>query len=205
MTLATLPDFFQTLQGSWNELHLFSKIFYTVGGIALCIVFIQSVLTLVGIGDADADVPADADLSGVDAVHDAGLGLISVRTLTAFFMGFGLGAGAIFDKTESFVTALAGGFAIGFVLMFLIFKIMKMFYSLRAAGNIEPKNAVGSTGTVYVAIPPNNAAGGQVEVTVSGRVMTFYAVSKSSEKIPAGTLVKIVEVLPSNLMVVEKK
>jgi len=203
MILATLPDFFQTLSDNWNALHLFSKIFYAVGGIALCIVFIQGVLTLVGIGDVDADVPADT--MSVDAVHDAGIGLISVRSLTAFFMGFGLGAGAIFDKTQSFATALAGGFVVGLVLMFIIFKIMKMFYGLRASGNIDPQSAVGSTGTVYVAIPPNNATGGQVEITVSGRLMTFQAVSKSAEKIPAGTLVKVNEVLPSNIMVVEKK
>jgi len=91
------------------------------------------------------------------------------------------------------------------VLMFIIFKIMKIFYGLRASGNIDPQSAVGSTGTVYVAIPPNNATGGQVEITVSGRLMTFQAVSKSAEKIPAGTLVKINEVLPANIMVVEKK
>lgn len=201
MNFASLFPFIDRITDAWNATPLFSQIFYAVGGIALCVVFVQAIITLVGFGDIDADTPD----GGADVPHDAGLGLISVRTLTGFFMGFGLCAGAVFDATRSFPAAVGAGFCAGAVLTFIIFKIMKMLYGLSNVGNVDPKSATGAKATVYVAIPPNNAEGGQVEVTVSGRVMTFRAISKSSEKIPSGTLVEIVEVLPSNVMVVEKK
>lgn len=199
-------SFVEIVSAWWNALGIDAQIFFAVGGIALAVVLIQALLTLIGTGefggDADADVPA-GDLSS-DAPHDPGLGLISVRTLTAFFMGFGLTGGVILEAGQSLFYAICGGAFVGFLFLLIIWKIMQMLYGLRASGNIDPASAKGKTGTVYVAIPPNGAAGGQVETLVSGRVMTFPAITKSAEKIPAGTLVRVIETLPQNILVVEK-
>lgn len=187
----------------WNALNWDIQIFYAVGGIALVIVLIQAILTLIGVGGADADLP-DEIVTDADAPHDVGLGLISVRTLTAFFMGFGLTGGTMLENGHAFPWAIGAAALVGFAFMVVIFWIMKMLYGLRAAGNVNPASAQGVTGTVYVAIPPNRVAGGQVELLVSGRLMTLSAITASPEKIPAGTLVRVVEVLPSNILLVEK-
>lgn len=187
----------------WSALDWDVQLFYAVGGIALLVVIIQALLTLIGIGDIDADLPEemapDADIS-----HDAGLGLISVRTLTAFFMGFGLTGGVMLENAHAFSWAIGIAALVGFVFMVIIFWIMKMLYGLRASGNINPASAKGMTGTVYVAIPSDRLSGGQVELLVSGRLMTLPAITAAAEKIPAGTLVRVVEVLPSNVLLVER-
>ncbi len=185
----------------WNALNWDIQIFYAVGGIAFLIVIIQALLTLIGLGDG-ADLPDDIAPDG-DVSHDLGLGLISVRTLTAFFMGFGLTGGLMLENGHTFPWALGAAALVGFAFMLVIFWIMKMLYGLRASGNIQPASAKGSTGTVYVALPPNRVAGGQVELLVSGRLMTLPAITSSADKIPAGTLVRVLEVLPSNILLVE--
>lgn len=193
----------ESLSAWWNVLNWDIQIFYAVGGIAFVVVVIQALLSLIGGADADADLPGDITTDG-DLSHDAGLGLISVRTLTAFFMGFGLTGGTILENGYAFPWAIAGAVLVGFAFMLIIFWVMKLLYSLRASGNIRPDSALGATGTVYVAVPPNRVAGGQVEVLVSGRLMTLPAVTTDTEKIPAGTLVRVAEVLPSNILLVER-
>ena len=191
----------ESLSAWWNVLNGDIQIFYAVGGIAFVVVVIQALLSL--IGGTDADLPGDIATDG-DISHDAGLGLISVRTLTAFFMGFGLTGGTILENGYAFPWAIAGAVLVGFAFMLIIFWVMKLLYSLRATGNIRPDSALGATGTVYVAVPPNRVAGGQVEVLVSGRLMTLPAVTTDTGKIPAGTLVRVAEVLPSNILLVER-
>ncbi len=193
----------ESLSAWWNVLNWDIQIFYAVGGIAFVVVVIQALLTLLGTGGTDVDVPGEFAPEG-DISHDAGLGLISVRTLTAFFMGFGLTGGTILENGYAFPWAIAGALLVGFAFMFIIFWVMKLLYSLRASGNIRPDSALGATGTVYVAVPPNRVAGGQVEVLVSGRLMTLAAVTADAEKIPAGALVRVTEVLPSNILLVER-
>ncbi|MGF0069435.1 hypothetical protein [Candidatus Spyradosoma sp. SGI.093] len=203
MNASLFSSFSESVGAWWNALGWDAQIFYAVGGIALAVVLIQAALTLVGIGDVGTETPGDL-APDADAPHDAGLGLISVRTLTAFFLGFGLTGGLLLDAGTAFPWALAGAAAVGVAFMLIIFWIMKMLYGLRSSGNADIASAKGATGTVYVAIAPRRAAGGQVEVLVSGRVMTLPALSSSAEKIPAGTLVRVVEVLPPNILVVEK-
>lgn len=200
-------SFFASLADSipawWNALSLNVQIFYGVGGIAFFIVILQALMTLFAIGDVGGEIPEEITPDGAFS-QDAGLGLISVRTLTAFFMGFGLTGAILLENGYAFPWAIVGAILVGSGFMALIFWIMKMLFGLRASGNINPANSKGETGTVYVALPPNRLAGGQVELRVSGRIMTFPAITASSEKLPAGTLVRVLEVLPSNILLVEK-
>lgn len=192
----------ESIPAWWEALNWNVQIFYGVGGIALVIIIVQAIMTLIGIGDIGGDLPDDIVPDG-EISHDIGLGLISVRTLTAFFMGFGLTGGLLLENGHAFPWAIGGAALVGVVFMMLIFWIMKMLYGLRASGNVNPASAKGTTGTVYVALPPNRLAGGQVELLVGGRLMTFSAITASADKIPAGTLVRVVDVLPSNILLVE--
>lgn len=193
----------ESVNAWWSALGWDAQIFYAVGGIALVIVLIQAALTLIGIGDVGVETPDDL-APDADMPHDVGLGLISVRTLTAFFLGFGLTGGLLLEAGTAFPWALAGAAAVGIIFLLIIFRIMKLLYGLRSSGNADFASAKGSTGTVYVAVAPNRVAGGQVEVLVSGRVMTLPALTAGAEKIPAGTLVRIVELVPPNILLVEK-
>lgn len=193
----------ESVSAWWNALGWDSQIFYAVGGIALAIVLIQATLTLIGIGDIGIETPGDL-APDADVPHDVGLGLISVRTLTAFFLGFGLTGGLLLESGTAFPWALTGAAAVGAVFLLIIFWIMKLLCGLRASGNADLTSAKGATGTVYVAVAPNRVAGGQVEVLVSGRVMTLPVLTAGAEKIPAGTLVRVIDLVPPNILLVEK-
>lgn len=176
----------------WQSLEISAQIFYVLGGAALVVVVVQALLTLFG-GDSAPD----------DAFEDGGVGLISVRTTTAFFMGFGLCGGQLLEAGTPLLWTLCGSVGTGVVFLLLIFAVMKMLHKMRSSGNIRLESAKNSTGTVYVGIPAGGKSGGQIEVMISGRVMTFPAVTKSEKNLPAGTLVRIVEILPNNHFVVE--
>lgn len=181
----------------WNALGFAAQVFYAIGGIALIIVVVQALLTLLG-GDVDADAGAAGDFP-----HGGDAGLISVRTTTAFFMGFGLCGGVLLEAGKPLWQALGGGFITGLIFLFVIFALMKMLFNLRSRGNIRLESAKNSTGTVYVGIPADGASGGQIEVMISGRLMTFPAITRCGKNLPAGTLVRIADVLPNNIFIVE--
>ena len=67
----------------WHGLLLEKQIFYGIGIFSLGLLICQILLSLIGL-DHHSDVGVGA---AVD--HDSGLGLFSLRTITAFFAGFG--------------------------------------------------------------------------------------------------------------------
>ncbi|MBA3650077.1 MAG: hypothetical protein H0W66_01010 [Chthoniobacterales bacterium] len=64
----------------WSSLLLERQIFYAMGLASISILQIQIVLTFIGI-----DTHHDAELAHGE--HESGLGFLSVRTITAFFVG----------------------------------------------------------------------------------------------------------------------
>ena len=66
----------------WNSLLIERQIFYAIGLFSLAVLLLQILLTLVGVGHHDADFSGHGE-------HDTGMGLLTVRTVTAFFVGFG--------------------------------------------------------------------------------------------------------------------
>ena len=64
----------------WNSLLVEKQIFYAIGLFSLGVLVLQILLTLVGVGHHDADFSGHGD-------HDSGMGLLTVRTVTAFFVG----------------------------------------------------------------------------------------------------------------------
>jgi hypothetical protein len=207
--------------GWWVSLMLAEKFYYVVAIISTLVFVVQLVLNLIGIGVGDADVDVSSAHDALDAtsahdamdassVHDAGhghstgLGVISVKTVMAFLVGFGW-TGAI---------CLGGGMRLGFaiplsiivgaVLMLLVFWMLKVFYDLAEAGNVDTKNAVGKTATVYVSIPPAGQGRGQVQVTVQGRLREMNAVAQDEEALKPGTHVRVVKLLDAETVLVKK-
>src|SRR5260370_461856 len=95
----------------WTSLVVEKQIFYAIGMGAISILIIQIFLTIIGIGGHH-----DANLSG-HGDHDSGLSLLSIRTITAFFVGFGWGGVIILNHGYSLVVAVIGGFGTGVVFL----------------------------------------------------------------------------------------
>jgi len=189
----------------WNALAGDLQVFYGIGLLASLLLIIQLIMTVLGAdGGADFDAADGVDsFDGVDGDHGDGLGLISTRTIVAFLTGFGW-TGAIARGLElNLMVSVLIALVVGFILMLLVFWLMKGLYSLRQSGSLDYHNAIGEVGTVYVGIPPKGEGSGQIQVTVQGRLATVAALSEAPEKIPSGSQVKVVKLLAGNMLQVE--
>lgn len=201
----------------WSALPGIEQFFYIVAFAASLVMLIQLLLSLVGLAHgADADFGGDA--GGVDAhvdfgtggegdqlvAHDAGIGILSVRTIVAFFVGFGWGGIAVYDATKQAAVSLLVAAVIGFAFMMIAFWLMNSIFKLRETGNIDYANAIGCSATVYVSVPAKREGSGQVQVVVQGRLREVAAVTDEEERLAPGTRVLITKQIDPSTFVVRK-
>lgn len=176
----------------WGTLGTSLRVFYGIALGASVLLALQLLALLFGL-DHDGDV----------GDHDSGLGILSVRSLTAFFTGFGWGGVVAikqgFGLTASIVVALATGGA----LMAAVVAMMRGFASLRHSGTLDYANAIGNVGSVYVAVPGAMAGPGQIEVLVQGRTAFVQAFTRSPERLLPRARVRVIETLDQQTVVVE--
>jgi hypothetical protein len=180
----------------WSSISLESEIFYAIGIVALAVLLMQIFLTLIGI-----DAHHDADLSG--GVHDSGLGLLSVRTITAFFVGFGWGGVIILNHGHSLPMAVLGGFGTGFVFLLTTAFLIRNLLRLQSSGNLNYRNAIGVVGTVYSTIPGAERGGGQLELMIQGRLTMAEAYTKAAHDLKPNSKARVVDLIGESTLLVE--
>jgi hypothetical protein len=175
--------------------------------------------------DVDAEVDADVDVSGHFDVHgdvhggfDAGghadtghvladssaiFRMVSIMSITAFFMMFGLVGLALRKETGSGeALAIIGALAAGVGSFWLIAKLIALLRRLQSSGNVHLANAIGQEGAIYLTIPAGGV--GKVEAVVQERMKYVDATARDGRAIPTGERVAIVGVGPDNTLVVER-
>ncbi|MEW6236207.1 MAG: hypothetical protein AB1656_12550 [Candidatus Omnitrophota bacterium] len=192
----------------WNSLQAELQFFYAIGILSTLILLLQTILMLIGAdahGAADATSFHDAvNLSpdaGVD--HPTGYGVLSVRTVVAFFTGFGWTGVIGLKHGYSLERSLLIATFVGVCFMLAVFYVMKALYGLRESGNINYRNAIGIIGSVYSPIPPNMSGPGQIEIMVQGRVRFVPAFTTAPEKLKGNVRVKVVDVIDPATVLVE--
>jgi hypothetical protein len=155
-------------------------VFYVIAVLSTFVLVIQLLLMVLGFDDMDGDLEIDD-----------GANVVSLRSLTGFFGGFGWTGVIMLENGASLAAAIGVGFGVGLILMFSIVFLMRFVYSLRESGTIDFNNAIGQVGTVHVSVPPGESGSGQVRVLVQGRFKVVSAQTKSAEPIPAGRKVKV--------------
>jgi len=181
----------------WSSLLLEKQIFYAIGIVAISILLIQILLTILGF-----DAHHDADLTG-HGDHDSGLGLLSIRTITAFFVGFGWGGVIILNHGHSLLAAVLGGFATGVVFLLTTAFLIRNLLRLQSSGNLDYRNALGVVGTVYSTIPGGESGGGQLELVLQGRLMMAEAYSKAAHDLKPGSKARVVDLIGQSTLLVE--
>jgi membrane protein implicated in regulation of membrane protease activity len=179
----------------WVRLTAAQQLFYGIGILAGLATLVMAGLALIGLDHHDVpDVSVD---------HGGGTSLFSTKPLTGFFLGFGWGGGIALDLGVSVPVATLIGLGAGGILMVLLAWVIRAIYSMRSDGTRQLSNAVGAVGTVYISLPPSRATGGQIQVTVSGRLETLGALSVASRAIPSGEKVKVISIVDPNTVLVE--
>lgn len=179
----------------WARLTSAQQFFYGIGIVAGAVTLVMGLFALVGLGHHDVDV-AHGD-------HLDGSSLLSTKPMTGFFLGFGWAGGIALETGLSLAVATLVAFACGLVLMVAIAWLIRTIYSLRSDGTRQINNAIGAVGTVYVTLPASRAGGGQINVTVGGRLETLAALNASLRPLPSGEKVKVVGVVDTNTVIVE--
>lgn len=151
---------------------------------------------------ADHDFADDGAPLHDGAHHIGGLRLFTLRGFIAMFAVGGwlgvalpdLGAGAVVTA----IVALTGGLAA------LVLTALVIWWSLRmqSSGNLNVKNAIAHTATVYIPIPPARSGTGKVTMTLQERFVELDALTDSPSAIPTGTLVQVVRVTDQGVLVV---
>jgi membrane protein implicated in regulation of membrane protease activity len=144
-------------------------------------------------------------MDGVDSQHadpDIGFKFLSSHGLAAFLMMFGLIGLALYRQNQAgVIISLSGAVAAGLGAVWVIGKMFEMAYAMQSSGTLKTADAVGCSGTVYIAIPKGGK--GRVTINFRERLREFDAIDKNQEAIQSGTPIRVVNV-NANLLIVEK-
>ena len=171
-----------------------TQLFWDLGIIGLVLILLQGVLVLVLGHHGDMDGDGHGFLWS---------NYLSLKTIAAFLLGIGFGGAAFAENGFSVLIAIAGGIGIGLVLAVFFFALMRGFYKMRSDGTAQLWEAIGQRAKVYMRIPGEDAAPGEIQVAFGGRLMNIPAFTRGPE-LPTGTDVLVISVHGDNALEVEK-
>jgi membrane protein implicated in regulation of membrane protease activity len=158
-------------------------------------------------GDFDLDADGDGDFDdggGHDASHaDDGLRVFTVRGIVAFLAIGGWTGVALLRAGE--VAALVGAVVAGAAALLFAAFLLKWALKLQSSGNLDIRNAVDRTATVYIPIPPRRADSGRVTMLLQGRFAELDAVTDSDTPLKTGESVQVVGVLGESCLIVVRE
>jgi membrane protein implicated in regulation of membrane protease activity len=180
-----------------------STVFLYCAVIGGTILVLQFVLLAFGAG-GDTDTGLDHGSGhGTDVGHDqsAFLKLFSLQAISTFLTFFGLTGLGTAHLEWSPVAVAAAAVIAGAAALLLVARLMRALSALQSHGNVDLKNAVGHTGSVYLRIPPAGAGHGRVLMQVQGRTVECRAISRADE-IPTGSTVRVLAHTDGDVLVV---
>jgi hypothetical protein len=169
--------------------------FLVIALVASGFLAIQMLMLIFGV-DMDFDADVDVDAGDID-------GFLSIRSLTAFFGGFGWAGLAALQAGWSGGAAIVTGLAVGIGFFFLTGLLFIQIRRLETTGNTDLNRIVGEPGTVYLTIPSHRSGSGKVEVVVGGTLSTIDAMTQGESDIPAKARVRVVATIDANTLLVE--
>ena len=150
----------------------------------------------------DHDIYLDADHTDTPFDTDFSFKLLSMQGLTAFFMMFGLVGLALLKADLAIVITILGGIVAGLLAVLVISLLFHQTKRLQSDGTINIQNAIGQSGSVYLAIPAKGS--GQVRVPVQGALKIFDAVSKDKKPIKTGDNIEVTDIVDNKTLIVKK-
>lgn len=168
------------------------------GGVVLMIQFAMLIF-----GGDDGSSAGDAtgfDLGGDDnGVTDASgfwfFEMISLRTISAAAMFFGLVGGAAYKTGASAGVSIALACLAGYGAMYSVYWAFKQIFRLETQGNEDIYNTIGKTAEVYVPIAEQNRRAGKVHLVMQGRTVEYQAFTDSDHPLTAGAKVLVMDVV----------
>ncbi|MEE1083004.1 MAG: NfeD family protein [Paludibacteraceae bacterium] len=184
----------------FNNLEPGIKVYWAIALVTSTIFVIQTILSLIGLGDFDMDI----DLDGGDALDSSGFSdMLSIKNAINFLLGFSWAGVCFYDSIPNSIILGIVAFLCGLAFVAMFIYLFKKMMKLESNGAFDINTAEGKTCNVYLRIPANRTGTGKVQISFSGSVQELDAVT-DGEMIPTGTKVVVMEVLNNNTLHVEK-
>lgn len=175
------------------------KTFWFIAIPASIIFIIQTIMTFMGADATDGtDADFDSNLDGTDAPFQ----LFSLRNLINFLLGFSWTGISFYNSISSPGLLIGLAFVVGVAFVLLFFAIIKQVQKLAEDNSFKLSNTINKSAEVYLTIPANKSGKGKIMISVNGAFHELEAMTEH-DKIPTGTVVKIVKIENGNILIVE--
>ena len=181
----------------WEAFSTTEQVFWLIGGSGTVLLLLQTLLGFVG-ADADADISMD-----IDTEISAEFGMVSFKSLVAFFTFFGWMGVVGMGRGWSLPIVILAAIGAGMVAMFLVAYMLFQFQKLESSGTMKIEEALLVEGEVYLAIPAAAGGMGQVSLELSGNIRELDAMTTGAN-IPTGARIRVVDILEENVLLVEE-
>lgn len=159
---------------------------------------LQTIMTFVGLSGGETDVDSDGGDGG-----DMPFEIFTLRNLINFLLGFSWTGISFYDSISNKTTLIIVSVLVGLLFVALFFFLIKQILKLSEDNSFKIENALNKTAEVYITIPESKTGKGKVQISINGAFHELDAITKSSEKIPSSSAVKVVAI-EDNLLIVEK-
>ena len=174
------------------------QVFWGAAVISTIIMLLQTILSLVGMGDTDLETGVDGGLD--DA---SGADLFTVKNIVNFFVGFGWGGVSFRDFIENDILLVLVAVVTGVAFVAIFVFIFKQMMKLESNSAVGAEACVGQTDDVYLRIPAKRSGKGKIQISINGSVREFDAITDSEEPIPTGAVVVVVELVGKSTLLVK--
>lgn len=196
-----------SIQTWWADMSFMEHIFWGISIVFSVLFFFQFVLSLFGLDfDTDADIEiggGDVDVDGGGFSVDADFALFSVRSIIAFFTFFGWTGTLSLGNGATLLVALLSATAAGVIAMLIVAYMLLWFARLSKSANVDMNEALFKIGEVYLTVPGNKEGQGKIHIEVGKSLREVEAMTEHLTAIPTGTRIRVVEVIDSDLLLVE--
>ena len=159
---------------------------------------LQTIMTFVGLSGGETDMDSDGGDGG-----DMPFEIFTLRNLINFLLGFSWTGISFYDSIANKTTLIIVSVLVGLLFVALFFFLIKQILKLSEDNSFKIENALNKTAEVYITIPESKTGKGKVQISINGAFHELDAITKSSEKIPSSSSVKVVAI-EDNLLIVEK-
>lgn len=149
--------------------------------------------------DIDLDIDAHGDHPGVE------FGILSIQSISAFFLGYGwIGLAAYRFLNVGFTGAAFIAVLAGVGVAWLMVWLLRSFLKLQNNTNVSIHQTVGLEGEVYATVPPHELGRGEIILVINQSQHNYFATQEGIEPIATHSRVRVLRADPgSNTIVVE--
>lgn len=192
------------MQTWWESMDLFLQTLWGIAIFSSLVFIIQSIATFIGMdSNTDFEADFDGDMSADGSGEATPFQLFTFRNLINFMLGFSWTAIAMRASTENTTLVLIVSVLVGALLVTAVMYLFRWLSKMQQSGTIQPEEAVGCKGSVYLTIPADRSGEGKVQITVRGAIREYDALT-DGDKLPNETPIRVTKVLNGHTVLVEK-